>query len=535
MEGMTSHESWSEIHRRLTARAGEGLSAEELDALADALFWLDRPQESAAVWHQAYLAHRERGEVGEATMAAWRAFYEHLQVGEHAVANGWLERMRERTVERRGSREAGYVALAEAAWAHVAGDLDRALACCTRAVSAGSEYHDPNLTALAAETRGRLLIARGDVADGIAQLDAAMLTVVGGDLDPLFTGWIYCEVLSACRDLADLARAAEWARAVTQWCDALAEGRVYAGICRVHQVELDCLHGDWARAEEEIARACEELLAVDPRYAGEAHYVAGELHRLRGEETAAEAAYRTAHELGRDPQPGLALLRLAQGDVDAALASLREVSRRTGDAPLPRARTLSALVQAALAAGEVPTAEAAVVALGEVAAGADSTYLRAVESHCRGSLLLAEGNVEEAAVALRTARGLFTELSMPRESAVVGLLAAHVAHLLGDLDGARLERDAARATLTRLGAHPDLAAAAGQGEAPDTDRHGLTERELEVLGLVARGRTDREVAADLVLSEHTVARHMSNIRAKLGVPTRAAATAYAYTHGLLRE
>jgi len=535
MNGMTSQERWSEIHRRLTARAGEELSAEELDALADALFWLDRPQESAAVWHRAYLAHRERGEVGEATMAAWRAFYEHLQVGEHAVASGWLGRMRERIVERPGSREAGYVALAEAAWAHVSGDLDRALACCTRAVAAGSEHHDPNLTALATETRGRLLIARGEVADGIAQLDAAMLSVLGGDLDPLFTGWIYCEVLSACRDLADLARAAEWARAAMRWCDTLAEGRVYAGICRVHQVELDCLHGDWARAEAEIARACAELLAVDPRYAGEAHYVAGELHRLRGEEAAAEAAYRTAHELGRDPQPGLALLRLAQGDADAALATLREVSRRTGDAPLPRGRTLSALVAAALAAGEVPTARAAVFALGEVAADADSTYLRAVEAHCRGSVLLAEGNSEEAAVALRTARGLFTGLSMPRESAVVGLLLAQIAHLLGDLDGARLEREAARATLTRLGAHPDLAAAAPQGEEPYTDRHGLTERELEVLGLVARGRTDREIAADLVLSEHTVARHVSNIRTKLGVPTRAAATAYAYAHGLLRQ
>jgi len=535
MGGMAKREPWSEIHRRLSARDEDRLSATDLDALADALFWLDRPLESAEMWHRAYLAHMERDERAEATMAAWRAFYEHLQIGERAVASGWLARMRDLAADTPGSLEAGYVALAEASWAHVGGDAEMALGPCREAVATGSERDDPNLTALAIETQGRLLIELGEVAQGLGLLDAAMLSVLGEDLDPLFEGWIYCELLSTCRGLADLERASEWTRAAMRWCDTLAEGRVYAGICRVHQVELDCLHGDWSRAEEGITRACADLLAVDPRYAGEAHYVAGELHRLRGEYDAAESAYRRAHELGRDPQPGLALLRLAGGQAASALAALRESSVCREGPPIHRARSLAALVAAELQGGSPERAHAAMGSLSQVTDDNESSYLRAIEAHCQGSVLAAEDRPEEAVTALRTARRLFTELGMPREIAEVGLLLGQLGQRAGDIDGARLELEAARATFARLGAAPSLATADLLLAGTAADRHGLSERELEVLDLVARGRTDREIAAELVISEHTVARHVSNIRTKLGVSTRAAATGYAYTHGLLHD
>ena len=530
---MATRETWSEIHRRLSARAEDRLGAADLDALADALFWLDRPLESAAMWHRAYLAHRDRNERAEATMAAWRAFFEHFQLGERAVASGWLERMRGLTAEDPGSPEAGYVELAEASWAHVAGDLEVALGHCRRAVAAGAEHGDANLTALATETQGRLLIDLGELTQGLALLDEAMLSVVGEALDPLFTGWIYCEVLSTCRNLADLARASEWTRAATRWCDTLEAGRAYAGICRVHQVELDCLHGDWSGAEQGITRACAELLAVDPRYAGEAHYVAGELCRLRGDDAAAESAYRRAHELGRVPQPGLALLRLAKGDAASALAALRETSGSSGDPPLQRARSLAALVAAELQGGSLEGARAALAKLAEVSGGGDSSYLQAIEAHARGSVQAAGDRPEEAVGTLREARRRFADLAMPRETAVVGMLLGRVAQRVGDVEGARLELESARATFSSLGAAPDLAATEALLAGPSVDRHGLSDRELEVLWLVARGQTDREIAADLVISEHTVARHVSNIRTKLGVTTRAAATAYAYEHGLL--
>jgi DNA-binding NarL/FixJ family response regulator len=192
-------------------------------------------------------------------------------------------------------------------------------------------------------------------------------------------------------------------------------------------------------------------------------------------------------------------------------------------------------VAAELQGGSLEGARAALVPLADVTASTDSSYLRAIEAHCRGSVLAAEDRPEEALGALRTARRLFTELGMPRETAEVGLLLGQLARRFGDLDGARLELESARGTFARLGAVPDLAAADALLEGPAVDPHGLSERELEILDLVARGRTDREIAAALVISEHTVARHVSNIRTKLGVSTRAAATAYGYAHGLLHE
>lgn len=525
--------TWSDVHRRLSARPSVELSAAELDMLADALFWLDRPAESAAMWHQAYLAHLDRGEVEAATVAAWRAFFEHFQVGEKAAASGWLERLRQLVADHGNTVEAGYVAVAEAGWAHVGQDLDTALVHAERAAAVGRDAGDANLTALATETCGRILIALDRVSDGLGLLDDAMVSVVGGELDPLFTGWIFCEALSVCRDLADMHRATEWTDAAMRWCDGMDQGRVYSGICRVHQVELMCLRGAWATAEVEVGRACDELTSVDPRYAGEAYYVAGELCRLHGDFAGADKAYRRAHELGRQPQPGLALVRLAQGQTDTALAGLRRAVDGAPSAPLTRARLLAALVEAELQSRDVAAARAAVDDLGAMVDDNRSPYLGAIRDRCHGAVALEAGDTSAALEHLARARDAFADLGMSFDAAQVQVRLGIAASRTRDTDGARLELMAARATFAQLGAGPDLEVADGLLRERPPHPGGLTDRQLEVLRLVAHGRTDREIAATLFISEHTVARHVSNIRSKLGVPSRAAATAFAYQHHLL--
>lgn len=525
--------TWSDVHRRLSARPSAELSAAELDLLADALFWLDRPAESAAMWHQAYFAHLDRGEVEAATMAAWRAFFEHFQVGEKAAASGWLERMRELVADRGNVVEAGYVAVAEAGWAHVGQDLDAALAHAECAAAVGRDARDHNLTALATETCGRILIALDRVSEGLRLVDHAMVSVVGGQLDPLFTGWIFCEALSVCRDLADMHRATEWTDAAMRWCEGMDQGRVYSGICRVHQVELMCLRGDWEAAEVEVARACEELTSVDPRYAGEAFYMAGELCRLYGDFVGAEKAYRRAHELGRPPQPGLALVRLAQGQPDTARAALRRALDGGASAPLTRARLLAALVEAELRAGDVDAARAAVDDLAAIVDDNRSPYLGAIRDGCHGAVALEAGDTSAALEHLTRARDALADLDMLFDAARVQVRLGMAASRAGDTEGARLELLAARATFAQLGAGSDVEGVDALLRERRPRPGGLTDRQLEVLRLVAQGRTDREIAATLFISEHTVARHVSNIRTKLGVPSRAAATAFAYQHDLL--
>ena len=529
----TRRDAWSDIHRRLSARPRDELTAAELHKLADALFWLDQPVESAAMWHRAYLAHQDGGEVAAATMAAWRAFFEHFQVGEKAVSNGWLERLRQLTADRRDTVEAGYVAVAEAGWAHSDGDLPAALEHARRAAAIGRHARDRNLTALATETQGRILVSLDRVPEGLRLLDDAMVSVIGGELDPLFTGWVFCEVLSVCRDLADMRRATEWTEAAMRWCEGIREGRAYVGTCRVHHVELECLRGAWAAAEVDIRRACDELTRVDPRYAGEAFYMAGEIRLLQGDHAGAEEAYRRAHELGRPPQPGLALVRLAQGQVETAVAALRRSLGGRGSAPLPRVRLLAALVEAELRAGEVESARAAVDDLTRVADENGSPYLGVIQGSSHGAVLLAEGDTPAALEHLGRARDAFADLGIPFDAARTRVLLGIAARRADDTDGAWLELAAARAVFAQLGAAADLEVVDALLRGREPRPGGLTDRQLEVLRLVAQGRTDREIASALIISEHTVGPAHSNIRTKLGVPSRAAATAFAYEHDLV--
>ncbi|MBW3536027.1 MAG: LuxR C-terminal-related transcriptional regulator [Gemmatimonadetes bacterium] len=372
------------------------------------------------------------------------------------------------------------------------------------------------------------------VKEGLALLDEAMVAVATDELSPQVTGLIYCSAIGACRSVWELRRAHEWTAALSDWCERQPDLVPYRGECLVYRAEILQLRGAWGDALEEVQRARERIARGSDREADAAAlYRKGEVHRLRGELAHAEEAYRDASRLGREPQPGLALLRLAQGDAEAAAAALRRALAEAGHG-LGRARLLPALVEVALELGEVEEAKRACAELEAVATDAGTDVLDTLVAQARGAVELAAGDAQAALPLLRTAFEGWEAMEAPYEAARVRVLRGLACRALGDHDSAALELDGARATFDRLGAAPDAARVdALSGSRRPRAAHGLTPRELEVLAQVATGRTNRAIAGELFISEKTVARHVSNIFSKLGLSSRAAATAYAYEHDLV--
>ncbi|MDP1793069.1 MAG: LuxR C-terminal-related transcriptional regulator, partial [Acidimicrobiales bacterium] len=363
-----------------------------------------------------------------------------------------------------------------------------------------------------------------------ALLDEAMVAALSDQLKPMWTGAIYCGLLDACHELSDLQRATEWTQATTKWCSPLPVASLYPGICRVHRAELLQVRGEWEAAEAEALAACETMAKIDVFVVADGFYEIGEIRRRRGDLVGAEEAYGRAHEVGRDPQPGLSLLRLAQGKTEIARSSLAAALGGVGANRLARVPFLAAQVEVALAGRDLDLARASVEELRAIAAAFGSGGLRAQAHRADGALALAEGQAVTALAALRVAIALWQELDAPYETAKTRMLLAEAYAQLDDADGAERERSAGSAALLRLGVLPiDGAASASVVDSP------LSGREIEVLQLVAAGRTNREVADALFLSEKTVARHMANIFTKLDVSNRASATAYAYSHGLVAK
>ena len=376
---------------------------------------------------------------------------------------------------------------------------------------------------------GYMLIKDGRVRDGLALLDEGMVAVTTDELSPIVTGIVYCGVILACQEVYEVARARQWTRALADWWSLQPQMVAFTGRCLVHRAEIMQLDGSWRDALEEARRAGERFVETGNRAAGLACYRQGELLRLQGDFGGAEDAYRKASAFGWEPQPGLAQLRLAQGHADAAVAAIRR-AESAATTPLDRARLLPAFVEIMLAADEVDSARHACAELEQIATEYESAMLGAMVAHARGAVHLAEGEPREALVALRRAAETWHELDAPYEIARTRVLVGDACRLLGDDEAARLEHEAARSIFERLGAVPDLARFS---VAPTKRAHGLSRRELEVLRLVASGKTNREIAASLVISEHTVARHVQNIFAKLGLSSRAAATAFAFEHDLV--
>jgi DNA-binding CsgD family transcriptional regulator len=416
----------------------------------------------------------------------------------------------------------GYLLMPEMYRLGASGDIDGALAAAAAAADMGRRFGDADLVALATHGLGLFLIELGRVVEGLAQLDEAMLTVTSGEVSPIPTGIVYCGAIGGCRTAFEPGRAQEWTDALHDWCSRQPDLLAFTGDCHVHRGELMELHGAWDEALSEFDRAAARAQrAGNPRVAAQAAYRRGEVLRLQGDLAAAERAYREAARGGCEPQPGLALLRMAQGDSAAAGAAIRRVLDETPE-PARRAILLAACVEIVLGAGDEESAHAACTELEAIAAQRTSHQLAALGAHTRGAVELARGDPRAALPHLRQALAGWQDLGAPYEAARVRLLIAEACGALGDEDSAALDREAAMDALAKLGA---------ANARPDA--HGLTARELEVLRLVAEGRTNRAIAERLVLSERTVDRHVSNILAKLRVSSRSAATAFAYEHQLL--
>lgn len=511
------------------------LGAEDLELLATSAYMLGRDDEYVTCLERAHHAHLGTGEAMRAVRCAfWVGMNLALQ-GETGPATGWLGRA-QRLVEREGRDcvERGYLLLPLMFEREATGDYEAAAATAADAAAIGERFGDRDLFALAVHSQGILLVKQGRVVEGLGLLDEAMVVVTAGELSPIVSGLVYCGVIMGCQEAYELRRAQEWTAALTRWCEEQPDMVSFTGTCLVHRAEIMQLHGEWPDALQEARRAGERCAQVrNQSAAAQAFYRQGEVHRLQGKFAAAEKAYREASRCGCEPQPGLALLRQAQGNGDAAAAAIRRAVGETTE-PLKRARLLPAYVEIMLAVGDVQEAHSACRELEETSAGNRSGMLGAMAAHTRGAVELAKGDARAALLSLRRAWQAWQDPEVPYEAARVRVLVGLACRALGDEDTAALELEAARGVFAQLGAVPDVARVDSLTRRTATvDAHGLTPRELQVLRLVTTGKTNKAIAAELILSDRTVDRHVSNIFTKLGVSSRAAVTAYAYEHQLV--
>jgi ATP/maltotriose-dependent transcriptional regulator MalT len=528
---------WHEAWRALSVADRQApLAGADLELLAMAAYLLGRDDDYLDALDRAHGVHLSAGETLRAARCAFWLGFRLLMRAETGRSTGWLSRA-QRLLERQAGdcAERGYVLLPLVEQQLEAADYEVAYATAASAAEIGERCADADLVACARHQQGRVRLQQGHLERGLALLDEVMVSVTAGELSPLVTGLMYCSVIQACQAVYAFGRAREWTAALAQWCDQQPEMVAFTGVCRVHRAEIMQLRGAWQSAIEETHRARECSRGFDRRATAAALYQEAEVHRLRGEVAAAEDAYRRASECGFDPQPGLALLSASLGRADAAAKAI-EVALGTTAERLSRSKLLPAAVEIMLAAGDVDAARRACEELEDIARSMDSRELDAIAACARASLELAQGDAQVALVSSRRAARVWQRAEAPYLLAQARALAGLACRALGDAEGARLELDAARLEFERLGAAPDLARLDTLSDAAVASRRqGLTAREIQVLRLVAAGKTNKAIAAELFLSEKTIDRHVSNIFIKLDVASRAAATARAYEHKLIQH
>ena len=515
----------------------EPLGVPDLERLMWCAGMLDRDAELFAACERLFKACADEGRNDKAAYWAYFHGFRSFALGEQGRASAWMQRAQHHAqLFGRECAAHGYLLLPLVMRHLGGGDFAGAEDAAARALAIGERCAESDLVAFAKCLLGRASVRQGRVEAGVALLDEAMLAAVGGALTPVVTGLIYCNLIACCRQVYAWERSREWTQVLTDWCDAQPQLVQFNGQCRLHRAEIMELSGEWQDAVAESRRAAQSVArAISAQTAAGAAYQEAEIHRLRGEFAQAEERFREASRLGLEPQPGMALMRLAQGQAGQAAATLRRVLGATAD-PLARARLLPAFVEILLETGVSDEVRDAVAELERIASKFATALLQATAAQARGELQVHEGAAAAGLAHLRAALDTWRDAGAPYMVARLRVLAGKACRVLGDEDGARLEFDAARDTFEQLGAMPDLERLrlllAVPAE-PIPAAGGLTRREVEVLRLVAAGKTNKRIALDLSLSEKTVDRHLSNIFDKLQVPSRAAATAFAIQNRLL--
>ena len=531
-----ANRAWADAYEVLgRANSEQELAPHDLELLAHSAYMLGLDDEYRRALEQAYHAYRDAGDVSRASRCAWWIGHNLMFLGQVAPARGWFARgQRLLELGDGDSVERGYLLIPALLEHSGKGDFAAASATAAEILEIGERLGEPDLVAIALMEQGHLLIRQGLADEGLRLVDETMVAVTTGELSPIVAGIVYCNTIAFCRDVYELRRAREWTEALTRWCEQQPDMVAHRGLCLVHRAEIMTLGGAWADALDEARRVAEQFTqgVLNQRALGHAAYRQGEVHRLRGDFQEAEDAYRRASRFGREPQPGLALMRLAQGKSVAAAAAMRRALAEAAP-PLKRAALLPAHIEIHVATGDITEARTACDELSEIARRQGSEALAALAAQAEGAVALVEGDAASALAAARHAWGAWQELGAPYDAARARVLIAQACAVLGDEDMAALELNGARDAFFRLGAAPDLTRLDSMMRKHGRRDHGLTARELEVLRLVARGNSNREIASSLVISERTVARHVQNIFAKLRVSSRASASVFAADHDLL--
>ena len=522
----TAFEGWS-------AAGPDALAAADLEDLATTAELLGRHEETVRSLQQAFVGWQRAADRTRAVKCAFRLAMTSATHGEQAMFAGWTSRAESLVAEISGDGpERGWVAFLRMFRALGAGAYADAAAAADEGTSLGRRHHDADLVALGVCSQGRLSLYAGGVARGLALLDEAMVRIIAGEASPIIAGHIYCTAIEGCQEISDFGRMAEWTSALERWCRAQPGLLAFTGQCAVHRGQLMRVRGEWSAALNEYELAAQRYAQVgSPDAAGLAAAEAGDVHRLRGDWEQADAAYQAAADHGYDPQPGLALLWLARGRTDAARAAIERLLAETRG-PVQRCRLLPAAVDVLVASGGNEAARDVAVELSAHATAFGCVSLEALAAYASGTVELATGDASGALPYLRKAQQLWTRADSPYERARAQALTGRALSAVGDLGSARRELEASLSTFRQLSARP-AADEVALLLAPRALPSGLTAREVEVLRLVATGQSNAQIATALVISEKTVARHLSNVFSKLGVGSRTAATAYAFEHGLI--